>query len=176
MSAADILTGSTAGLQLLGGIFSMSAADAQAGAMRDQLGLLKAESEADIARYAAEAKDFKARQAQAFMKSGVTLEGSPLEILDETTRISTENIAAMRARTATQLRDVKNKAAAIRAGGRAALIQGVAGAAGTLAKGGDKLGWWTPSVGPEGPVAKKGNPGGSSYLSSGLSVTGFAKP
>ena len=125
MSATSILTGTTGGFNLLEGIFGMNAADAQADSLRSQLGLMRAESEADIKRYAENAEDFKKKQAMAYMKSGVTLEGSPLDILDETVRVSSENIAAMRAKTSADVLGAKSKISALRGAGRAALVSGV---------------------------------------------------
>ena len=126
------LTAITAGMNIAEGIFGMSAADAQAGALKSQLGLMRAESEADIARYAESAQALKAEQSVRFLKSGVTLEGSPLEILDETVRVSGENISAMRAKTSADILAAKSKASAIRGQGRAALVGGVSKAASTV--------------------------------------------
>ena len=129
MSATSILSGSTAGLNLLEGIFGMNAADAQAGSLRSQLSLVRAESEADIVRYAESASDFRAKQKLAYLKSGVTLEGSPLEILDETVRVSSENISAMRAKTTADILSAESKISALRGQGRAALVGGISKAA-----------------------------------------------
>ena len=131
--SANLLMGTTMGLNVMEGIFGMTAADAQAGALKSQLGLMRAESEADIARYAESAQALKAEQSVRFLKSGVTLEGSPLEILDETVRVSGENISAMRAKTTADIMGVKSKASAIRGQGRAALVDGISKAATTYA-------------------------------------------
>lgn len=139
MSATSILTGSTAGLNVLEGIFGMSAAEAQAGALRSQLSLMRAESEADIARYADQTRELKAEQSVRFLKSGVTLEGSPLDILDETVRVSGENISAMRAKTAADILSAKSKISAIRGQGRAALVGGLTKAGGLYASQAKKL-------------------------------------
>lgn len=129
MSATAILTGSSMGLNVLEGVFAKSAADAQAQSMRDQISLVRAESEADIARYAENTKEFKTKQAMAYMKSGVSLEGSPLDILDETIRVSGENINAMRAKTNAEIQGIKGKATATEGQGRAALVAGFGRAA-----------------------------------------------
>jgi hypothetical protein len=133
MSDTSILTGTTAGFNILEGVFGMSAADAQAGALKSQLSLMRLESEADIARYAEEAKGLKAEQSVRYLKSGVTLEGSPLDILDETVRVSAENISAMRAKTTADILSAKSKISAIRGQGRAALVGGFAKAASVYA-------------------------------------------
>lgn len=131
--SANLLLGTTMGLNVMEGIFGMSAADAQAGALKSQLNLMRAESEADIARYAEQTQGLKAEQSVRFLKSGVTLEGSPLEILDETVRVSGENISAMRAKTTADILGVKSKISALRGQGRAALVGGVSKAASTYA-------------------------------------------
>ena len=133
MSATGILTGSTAGLNLIEGIFGYSAANAQADSLRSQLGLMRQESEADIQRYAESADTFKKKQAMAYMKSGVTLEGSPLAILDETMRVTSENISAMRAKTTADINTTKSQISAIRGSGRAALVGGFSRAASVYA-------------------------------------------
>ena len=137
--STDVLTASTAGFNILEGIFGMSAADAQAGALKSQLSLMRAESEADIARYAETAQGLKAEQSVKFLKSGVTLEGSPLDILDETVRVSGENIAAMRAKTTADILSTKSKISALRGQGRAALVGGLSKAASVYAYQAKKL-------------------------------------
>lgn len=129
MSELTVLSGTTAGLNLAEGIFGMSAADARADSLRSQLSLIRAESEADIVRYADKARGLKAEQSVKYLKSGVTLEGSPLEILDETVRVSSENISAMRAKTTADILTAKSQISAIRGQGRAALVGGFSKAA-----------------------------------------------
>ena len=123
------LTAITAGMNIAEGFYGMKAADAQAGVLKSQLGLMRAESEAEIARYAESAQALRAEQSVKYLKSGVTLEGSPLEILDETVRVSGENIAAMRAKTTADILATESKISAIRGQGRAALVGGVSKAA-----------------------------------------------
>jgi len=140
MSATSILTGTTAGFSVLEGIFGFNAAEAQADSLRSQAQLIQIESEADIVRYAENAKEFKTKQAMAYMKSGVTLEGSPLGILDETVRVTGENISAMRAKAAAEAQGLKSKASAMEGQGRAALVGGFAKATSTYASQYAKLG------------------------------------
>lgn len=146
MSSLSVLTATTAGANLLEGVFGMSAADAQAGALKSQLSLMRAESEADIARYAEKTRGLRAEQSVRYLKSGVTLEGSPLDILDETMRISSENISAMRAKTTADILSAKSKISAIRGQGRAALVGGLTKAAGLYASQERKLP--TPKAAP----------------------------
>lgn len=129
----ETLTAVTAGASIIEGIYGMNAADAQADSLRYQLTLMRAESEADIARYAEQTAGLKAKQKLAYLKSGVTLEGSPLEILDETVRVSAENISAMRAKTTADILSTKSKISALRGQGRAALVGGFTKAASVYA-------------------------------------------
>lgn len=131
MSATSILTGSTMGLQVLQGVMSQRAADIEAQSIRDQMSLVRAENEADVARYAEQAQDFKAKQTLAYLKSGVMLSGSPLDILEETARVSGENISAMRAKAEAKVSEMRGRASATEARGRAAMITGIGNAAQT---------------------------------------------
>lgn len=127
------MTGTSMGLDIYQGIMAKRAADVEAQSMRDQISLLRAEGEADVARYAEQAKGFKAEQKLKYLKSGVQLSGSPLDILDETVRVSSENISAMRAKTEAQASGIRSQAAGLQAKGRAALVAGVGKAFNTMA-------------------------------------------
>lgn len=151
MAATTALMGVSSGLDLFSGLMGMSAADAQNSSLRSQARLLQVESEADIARYAAESRAFKAEQAQRYLKSGVTLEGSPLDILDETSRVAAENISAMRAKSAAEASGLRAKGRGLQAASRVDFLKDVAGAAVTTMKAGKELGWFSPKSAPAGP-------------------------
>ena len=164
MAAATALTAVAGGADILSGIFGMSAADAYASSLRSRADLLKLENEADIARYAEETRGFKAEQAVRFLKSGVALEGSPLEILDETTRVASENIAAMRSKGEAEARALRAQGREAKSAARVSFIRGIAGAAERTVRVGDKAGWWDtkaettaprPDVGPS-PASRTG--------------------
>jgi hypothetical protein len=127
-----LTTGTTMGLDIYQGVVSQRIAENQAQSMRDQISLVRAESEADIARYAEQAKDFKAKQKLAYLKSGVQLSGSPLDILDETVRVGSENINAMRAKAEAKVSGIRAGASEMEAKGRAALIAGFGNATKTM--------------------------------------------
>lgn len=154
MAATTALTAVSGGFDLFSGLLGMSAADAQNSALRSQARLLQAESEADIARYASESRAFKAEQSVRYLKSGVTLEGSPLEILDETSRVAAENISAMRARTAAEAGALRAKGRGIQAASRVEFLKDVAGAGLTAMKTGKELGWFR-SAAPAAPSTNK---------------------
>lgn len=149
MATTSILMGTAAGLDVLGGLFNMDAAEEEAKALKSQAALVRAESDADAERYSISASRFKATQKVAYLKSGVELSGTPLDVLDETARVSRENLSAMRAESAAKEQRLKSEASRVKNAGRAAFIQGIAGAASIYAK-------FAPTSPGPGRVAKKG--------------------
>jgi hypothetical protein len=141
-AASAYLTGASGGLDLLSGIYGMDAANSRASLLKSQASLAVAESEAEAARYASEARSFKATQKMAYAKSGVKIDGSPLDVLDKTARTAAENISAIRAQGQAKAGALRAEAAGAKAQGRLALLKGVFSAATSTAKMGDKLGWW----------------------------------
>lgn len=95
--------------------------------------MLRNEANADAERYRIQADNFKADQKLAYLKSGVTLEGSPLDVLDETARQATENIHAIQSRGNAEQVNADSEAAAMRTQGRGAFIGGIAGGISTMA-------------------------------------------
>lgn len=131
MSAALAFAGASMGIGILQGLFGYMAAADAAEISESRGRMLKLEADTDAVRFGEEAQAFKATQKMRFLKSGVTLEGSPLEILDETTRNAEEQISAIRARGAAQQADENSNAESFRNQGRAALLGGISGAAST---------------------------------------------
>lgn len=168
MSAALAFAGASAGLNILGGLFGYLAAEDAASISESRGRLLLIEADADAERYAEQARGFKASQKLAFLKSGVTLEGSPLDILDETARVTSENLSAMRARATAQGLEADAQASALRDQGRAALIGGVAGAASSFASAAYKSGRNAP------PPESGGGPGFST--GTGADRKGYRTP
>lgn len=123
--------GLSAGFDILAGVFGSDAGEEAYGAAESRARLIRVEAEADAQRYAEQASDFKARQKLAYLKSGVQLSGSPLDVLDETARVSRENLSAIRARGEAQAQDTLSAGVDARMKGRAALIGGVMSAAKT---------------------------------------------
>lgn len=103
--------------------FSQSGIDAQINSSRANL--IREEAEGEAQRHIENAESFKASQLVAFTKAGVEISGSPLEILDETSRIAAEDVNAIRARGRARAADIEARGAASQARGRAALIGGV---------------------------------------------------
>ena len=109
--------------QTIGNIFGLMAAEEYAKSVRAQSRLLAAESEARITRYQGQARNLKAEQAQRYLKSGVSLEGTPLAILEETTLVAAENVNAMRAATKGRRLEMRAAATQARISARMAFVQ-----------------------------------------------------
>lgn len=133
MAASLAFAGISAGLDIIGGLFGFLAAGQAAAQLESRGRLLRAEAEADAVRHEERGRAFRAAQGVAFGKSGVTLEGSPLDILDESARITSENLSALRARGAAIEQAQNLKAASVRGRGRAALTAGFVSGAKTFA-------------------------------------------
>lgn len=119
------------GLSILQGVFSYLEGTEMAGIAESRARVLRLEAETDAQRYAEQADQFKATQKLAYLKSGVELSGSPLDILDETARVSRENISAIRAGGEARAFEARLQGAEATSRGRAALIGGVFDAAKT---------------------------------------------
>lgn len=125
MSVALAFTGASIGLEALNGLFGYFTSKAAAGIAESRSRLLRMEAEADAQRFQEQVQTFKAMQSVAFLKKGVTLEGSPLDILDETARVASENLSAARSRSESQILDAKSDASAAITRGRTALLAGI---------------------------------------------------
>lgn len=152
MSAALVIAGVSAGLEILGGLFGYLQSEQAAEQAQSRGRMLRDEADADAQRYAEQARVFKETQALSYLKSGVTLEGSPLDVLDETVRVTSENLSAIRARGAAQQFDMESQAENFRFRGRAGLIGGIAKGGIGLAKAGyaDNSNAGAPSAGDTG--------------------------
>lgn len=121
----------SAGASIAGGMAADKAAKKEANLLNDQGDLAQTEANKEAARRADEVRVFQKRQKLAFLKNGVTLEGSPLLILDETLRKGQEEVDAVSNRGAAQADYYRRSAEITKSKGRAALIGGFGGAAST---------------------------------------------
>lgn len=128
-SAALLFAGADAAINLMSGLFGYLAAQEAAGIAQSRARMIRDEANADAQRYAEQARSFTATQKMAYVKSGVTLTGSPLDVIDHDILVAQENISAIQARGAAQALGAENEAAAARIGGRTALLSGISGAA-----------------------------------------------
>ena len=118
-------------LDVVGGLFGFMVSKQAAAAAESRARMFLMEADADAQRYGEQAKTFKSSQKLAFLKAGVQLSGSPLDILAETVRVADENISAIRAKGRADALDAMNGATEARVSGRNALVSGITGAAQT---------------------------------------------
>lgn len=133
-TTSEYLGGTSAGLDLLTGLFGLIGGDASQDIFKSRGRMLRMEAEEDARRYAEQAETFRQQQAVAYTKSGVQLTGSPLAVLDETARIAAENVSAIRARGRAQESEMRAQGRQAAAGGRAALVGGLTSAAQRLTR------------------------------------------
>lgn len=139
----QIFTAVSAISAVVGGIQQKKAADKQASATRAeaqrQANLRQEERESQARVEARENIQLEKRQKLAFLKSGVSLEGSPLLLLAETRRVGGENVEAIiksgQTEATSLLRGGESQAAALKSSGRLALIGGLTGGLTTAAGG-----------------------------------------
>lgn len=124
LAAAAVATLATS---VAGGIAADKASKKEANLLMDQSRLAQEEALADAKRQADEGRQFIKNQKLAFLKNGVTLAGSPLLVLEETTRIKQEEVNATVRRGNAQSRFYAAQADIARRGGRASLISGIGG-------------------------------------------------
>lgn len=155
MSQLSILSGLKAGSDITGGLLQLSTGKYAQDEYESQARLSIQESEAEIRNYKTEVETFKASQKSAYLKSGVKIEGTVLDVLDETVRVSQEKISAARASAASQARELRSKGLVARTSGRLAFMAGLTSAAETFSK------YQSPLTG-----AKSGVRSSSSFASS----------
>lgn len=119
--AAIIATIASAGLDIIGGIQANKQADREAENAR-------ADAEEKAQDRIRDTKRARSRQLVGFLKSGVELEGTPFDILDETVEIGAKDVSSIRRTGAAQ-------ADSFKAVGRQKFIGSLAGATNTLGKG-----------------------------------------
>lgn len=119
--------------QIVGGISAFRSAQEEADLQREQADIQRAESEREAIRVEKERKAQRAKIAMTFIKGGVTLEGSPLLLLEEQEKEDIEEVKALRTRGVALQRLGFRRAGITESRGRAALIGGLGQSAGTAA-------------------------------------------
>lgn len=117
------------------GIAQQSAANREAKALNAMASTAQDEATAEAQRRATDVRQFQRKQKLAFLKNGVTLEGSPLLILDETLQLGQEEVDAIMKRGTAEAKYYRESAAIKKNQGRAALIGGIGGAASSVISG-----------------------------------------
>lgn len=128
--------GASAGLDVLSGLFGYFAGEEASAAAESRARMIRMEAEVDAQRYGEQADRFKATQKLAYLKSGVELSGSPLDVLTETALTARENLSAIRAGADARAFEAQMEGVDARMKGRAALIGGFAGAGKTAMQAG----------------------------------------
>lgn len=114
------------------GISANNAAQSEADFLEQQAHLTAAEFAAEAARVRDQNRKFMKRQKLAFLKNGVTLDGSPLFILEETLEEGQKEVNAIAARGTAIAASYFQRADSVRDEGRNALIGGFTNAATTV--------------------------------------------
>ncbi len=117
--------------EVAGGITATTAAEQEADRLDQQAQLINAEAQEEALRVSKERERFRKKQKLAFLKSGVTLAGSPLLILEETKRESAKEVEAIRRRGRAGLFFGQLQARQTKALGRSKLIGSIVGTAGS---------------------------------------------
>jgi hypothetical protein len=145
---ATIAIVAMAGSSIYSGIQADKAAKKQASAIEDQARLAREESEVTATRKETERRKFLAEQRMAYLATGVSLEGTPLIVGDETWKEFQIEIDAIRRSGSAQSRYLETEASTTRSMGRAQLVSGVLEGVGTAAMGGYKMGAFRGSGSP----------------------------
>jgi len=109
-------------LKIFGGLSAERAATTEAGLQFDQARLAQSEAAAEARRIANQNRKFLKRQKLAFIKSGVTLEGSPLFILEQTLEEGQAEVDAEIRAGAARARLFTARSEQTSRGGRASLL------------------------------------------------------
>ncbi len=103
-------------------------------ALKKQANLASEEAERDALRTEQEGEQFQAKQKLSFLKSGVSLQGSPLLTLAETGEETGEQAAAIRRRGGAQRTFLRRQAQQARGRGRASVLKATAENIGTASE------------------------------------------
>ncbi len=117
------------GSYIFGGFAADRAASSEARALKREAALARREALEEADRLEKEHQKFLAYQSVMFLKGGVTLEGSPLLVLEETRQEKDKQVRAQRNRAEALYGLGRGRAARVKAGGRASLIGGFLDAA-----------------------------------------------
>lgn len=122
----------SAGTAIAGGLSKRAAANKEAQALEGQANLAQQEAESDARIHATQVRKFAANQKSAYLKNGVTLDGSPLLVLEDTRQVGQEEVNSMMRSGAAKAQLLRDRAQIQRNEGRASLIGGFGDAASTI--------------------------------------------
>ena len=148
-------------LDIMGGLFGYLAGESQAKMAESRARLIRMESEAEAQRYSEQAASLNAQARVNYVKSGVKLSGSPLDVLDHDMLIAKENVSAIRAQGRAAALDYEQAARQAKISGRLGLFKSIFGAGGNFLKAGAQtpggLGGGAPGGAPAGAGTGYGN-------------------
>jgi len=127
----------TAGAQILQGLEARKAAKQEGGDLRKQGAIAVQEAEAEGDRQAKINDRFEQRQRLSFLKSGVSLGGSPLDVLAETRETGRKEVEAVRASGQARGALLRSKGQITERGGRSALLGSFGQASANIKRGFD---------------------------------------
>jgi hypothetical protein len=130
-----VTTAVMAGGQIYSGISADKSAKKQASAIDEQARIARQESEIAAGQKENERRKFLAEQRMAYLATGVSLEGTPLIVGDETWKEFQLEIDSIRRGGAAQASYLETEASTTRSTGRAQLVAGVTEGVGTLGSG-----------------------------------------
>ena len=121
--------------QVAGGISSMNAANQEADAQKREADLLWQESQTEAAQKARDVNAFQSKQAHSYASSGIMLQGTPIQVLEDTRSKGQQEIDAIikRGKVAKQLAMVRSNMT--RSQGRASMLGSLVKAGTGLATG-----------------------------------------
>lgn len=128
-----VMTVLSAVSSIAGGMQKQQAANREAQALENQATLTEQEAQVEAQIHATRVRKFAANQKSAFLKNGVTLEGSPLAVLDETYKFGQEEVDSIVRSGAAKAQLYRDKAEISRNEGRASLLGGIGSGVGSLA-------------------------------------------
>lgn len=121
------------------GMSAQSAANAQAKLQEEQGGIALKESQTNATNEAYNQSQAVGKQRLAFLANGVSLEGSPAMVLEESRRYGQSSVQAILDQGAANYNLAQKSAAVTRNQGRAAMIAGLTQAVSTTATGAGTL-------------------------------------
>lgn len=124
----------SAGLDLVAGVFGYLSSLEASSAARSRADMIRMSAEVNAQRYAEQATAQNAQRKMNYLASGVTLAGSPIDVLDTQARVAQENINAIRMGGATDALDEEQRGANAESVGRNALLGGIISATRTAGK------------------------------------------
>lgn len=117
--------------QLAGGFSANRAAGQEAAAQMEQANIIAREASVRARQKASGVGKFQQRQAHAYLKSGVRLEGTPIQVLEETRRKGIEEVNAIVSQGEAQVGLAAQRAQMTKRAGRSAAMQALFRTAGT---------------------------------------------